>query len=292
MQVDFLSATVGLSLKVKVYVNPLPGSFICKWDFGDGSEVETVEDKLTSSHLYENTDFYTVKLTLIDQSDDSKEYKVIKSIGVSEVTKTQLPGSIYDLIDTYVPSDIFGEMPISVKQQYIEKWQLYIQPLVDRDVLHRIPIEQYNNELYYEALENQLIMELAAYDFMVDRVSLMLGASAEGVIANNSSSTSSSEESTSTAGSEAVKRIQTGPSEVEFFDQVDSDSKTTSSVVKAMQPGGIIDILKQKICMLAGRLDIYLPICDRPGVVVVPKVVNRRVRTPLGGPDPGYPVKK
>ena len=200
----------------------------------------------------------------------------------------QLPGSIYELIDTYIPEDIFGKLTLKEKQQFIEKWQLYIQPLVN----HEVPIEEFNNELYYEALENQLIMELAAYDYMVVQISLMVGATAESVKESNSSSTSESESSESSRGSGEVKRIQTGPTEVEFFNDTDSESKTSSNVIKAMQPGGVIDILKQNLCMLAERLSIYLPICRTVKKVVVPKVVNHRRPGPLDGPDPGFPVKR
>ena len=199
-----------------------------------------------------------------------------------------MPGSIYELIDTYIPEDIFGKLTLKEKQQFIEKWQLYIQPLVN----HEVPIEEFNNELYYEALENQLIMELAAYDYMVVQISLMVGATAESVKESNSSSTSESESSESSRGSGEVKRIQTGPTEEEFFNYTDSESNTSSNVIKAMQPGGVIDILKQNLCMLAERLSIYLPICRTVKKVVVPKVVNHRRPGPLDGPDPGFPVKR
>lgn len=135
-------------------------------------------------------------------------------------------------------------------------------------------------------------MELAAYDFMVVQISLMVGATAESVKESNSSSSSESESPESSQGSGEVKRIQTGPTEVEFFNDTDSESKTSSNVIKAMQPGGVIDILKQNLCMLAERLSIYLPICRTVKKVVVPKVVNHRRPGPLDGPDPGFPVNK
>lgn len=242
---------------------------------------------VTASHLYEASGDYVVKMTITNNVGGVALSKT-QVIGVSEEVKTQLPGSIYELIDTYIPEDIFGKLTLKEKQQFIEKWQLYIQPLVN----HEVPIEEFNNELYYEALENQLIMELAAYDYMVVQISLMVGATAESVKESNSSSTSESESSESSRGSGEVKRIQTGPTEVEFFNDTDSESKTSSNVIKAMQPGGVIDILKQNLCMLAERLSIYLPICRTVKKVVVPKVVNHRRPGPLDGPDPGFPVKR
>lgn len=287
--VDFLSTVVGLNARFRAFADELPHDFTVTWVFGDG-KTESHVGVVTASHLYENPGDYVVKVTITNNYGGENLSKT-NVIGVSDQVNTQLPGSIYELIDTYIPEDIFGKVSLKEKQQFIEKWQLYIQPLVN----HEIPIEEFNNELYYEALENQLIMELAAYDYMVVQISLMVGATAESVKDSNSTSSSeseSSESSESSRGSGEVKRIQTGPTEVEFFNDTDSESKTSSNVIKAMQPGGVIDILKQNLCMLAERLSIYLPICRTVKKVVVPKVVNHRRPGPLDGPDPGFPVKK
>ena len=231
-----------------------------------------------------------------------------QSISVSDRVKTHLSDSIYVLINTYIPESIFGYVPIGVKKQFIEKWQLYIQPLVN----HCIPIEEYNNELYYEALENQLIMELAAYDFMVLQISNMVKATANVITENNSytkeevedmacvraggtpgsSSSSSSSSSRGSGGTGSVKAIKTGPTEVQFNDDFEQESDSASNALKAMQPRGLIDLLKQELCMLAERLDIYLPICDQIPVTKVPRVVNRRRKGLLSGPDPFGVVKK
>lgn len=288
--VDFLSTVVGLNARFRAFADELPHDFTVTWVFGDG-KTESHVGVVTASHLYENPGDYVVKVTITNNYGGENLSKT-NVIGVSDQVNTQLPGSIYELIDTYIPEDIFGKVSLKEKQQFIEKWQLYIQPLVN----HEIPIEEFNNELYYEALENQLIMELAAYDYMVVQISLMVGATAESVKDSNSTSSSESESesesSESSRGSGEVKRIQTGPTEVEFFNDTDSESKTSSNVIKAMQPGGVIDILKQNLCMLAERLSIYLPICRTVKKVVVPKVVNHRRPGPLDGPDPGFPVKK
>lgn len=284
--VDFLSTIVGLNARFRAFADELPRSFTATWVFGDG-ETESHQGVVTVSHSYELSGDYVVQLIITD-NDTGLEVTLSRVIGVTDKVNTQLSGSIYDLIDTYIPEDIFGKLSLQEKQQFIEKWQLYIQPLVN----HEVPIEEFNNELYYEALENQLIMELAAYDYMVLQVSLMVGATAETIIGSNSSSSSESEGSSSSTGSGEVKRIQTGPTEVEFFNDTESESKNSSNVIKAIQPGGVIDMLKQNLCMLAERLSIYLPICRTVKKVVVPRVVNRRIPGPLDGPDPGFPIKK
>ena len=88
-------------------------------------------------------------------------------------------------------------------------------------------------------------------------------------------------------GENSVKHITTGPTEVEYFNGEDFLGDAISAIVKAMNPDGVIALMRNQVCMLAARLDIYLPICQRlPDQKVVPRVVNRRKKTFLGGPDP------
>ena len=159
-EVDFLSTVVGLNARFRGFADELPHDFTVTWVFGDG-KTESHVGVVTASHSYEASGDYVVKMTITNNVGGAALSKT-QVIGVSEEVKTQLPGSIYELIDTYIPEDIFGKLTLKEKQQFIEKWQLYIQPLVN----HEVPIEEFNNELYYEALENQLIMELAAYDYI------------------------------------------------------------------------------------------------------------------------------
>ena len=230
-------------------------------------------------------------MSIVDSNNRPVE-KVTKTVLISDKVKTHLSNSIYVLINTYIPYSIFGKVPSSVKQQFIEKWQLYIQPLVN----HEIPVEDFNNELYYEALENQLIMELAAYDYMILSIQNVINATSQTIIKDNSqgsecgggysSQSSGSSSDTSSASGGSIKKIVTGPTEVEYFNDTESEKDFISNITKATQPGGFIDILKQNLCMLAGRLDIYLPICENQTMVVVPRVVNRRRPRLLDGPDP------
>lgn len=301
MVVDFNFTTVGLRVTFKNLSDGVPLGTKYQWDFGDG---ETSFQK-NPVHHYKCAGDYSVTLQVID--NDTKEIlgQSEDDILITDFVKTHLPCSIYCLIDTYIPKNIFGTVSAKVKRQFITKWQLYIQPLVN----HCIPIEQYANELYYEALENELIMELAAYDYMVLQVNLMVQATAAAVKDNNAIQTSSSSSSKNPLGpltgqsssteqdanggitSGRVKKIQTGPTEVEYFDDAAQDSDFASNAIKALGEDGTLDVLKENICMLAERLDIYLPICNRPSAKrVVPRVVNRRNPGFLGGPDPVEPI--
>lgn len=281
--VDFKYTTNGLEVNFKNLSDDYPLDHIWMWDFGDDS----TSNEESPKHTYAVSDFYRVVLSVSD-SEGNLVDRVSKRILVSDLVKTHLTDTIYNLIDTYIPSYIFGEITTELKQQFIGKWQLYLQPLVN----HEIPIEEYSNEGYYEALENQLIMELAAYDFMVVRANQMISAASAKVLDDNSSS-SGGESQVVAGGQGSIKKITTGPTEVEYFDIGSEDNETISGVTKAMQPGGILDTLRNNLCMLAERLDIYLPICrDTSTTSVVPQVVNRRIPRGLDGPNPPVLVKK
>lgn len=276
MVVDFNYATVGLKVTFENLSTGVPSDYTYHWDFGDNTQ-STLNNP---THEFDKPGFYKVILVVKDPASNtvgSSEQRV----PVTDKAKTHLSGSIYQLIDTYIPENIFGVVTTSTKRQFFEKWQLYLQPLVN----HCIPLQEYNNEMYYEALENQLIMELAAYDFMSVQVANMVKAQAQSILENNTTSSSGgSEPSDGYQGD--VKKIQTGPTQVEYFNPNEDESDLASNIIKALGPGGLLDMMKENLCMLAGRLDIYLPICERPTRVVVPKAVNKRIKGPLSGPDP------
>jgi peptidase S8 and S53, subtilisin, kexin, sedolisin len=276
MVVDFNYATVGLKVTFENLSTRVPSDYTYHWDFGDNTQ-STLNDP---THEFDKPGFYKVILVVKDPASNtvgSSEQRV----PVTDKAKTHLSGSIYQLIDTYIPENIFGVVTTSTKRQFIEKWQLYLQPLVN----HCIPLQEYNNEMYYEALENQLIMELAAYDFMSVQVANMVKAQAQSILENNTTSSSGGSEPPDGYQGD-VKKIQTGPTQVEYFNPNEDESDLASNIIKALGPGGLLDMMKENLCMLAGRLDIYLPICERPTRVVVPKAVNKRIKGPLSGPDP------
>lgn len=276
MVVDFNYATVGLKVTFENLSTGVPSDYTYHWDFGDNTQ-STLNNP---THEFDKPGFYKVTLLVKDPASNtvgSSEQRV----PVTDKAKTHLSGSIYQLIDTYIPENIFGVVTTSTKRQFIEKWQLYLQPLVN----HCIPLQEYNNEMYYEALENQLIMELAAYDFMSVQVANMVKAQAQSILENNTTSSSGGSELPDGYQGD-VKKIQTGPTQVEYFNPNEDESDLASNIIKALGPGGLLDMMKENLCMLAGRLDIYLPICERPTRVVVPKAVNKRIKGPLSGPDP------
>ena len=107
------------------------------WDFGDSTEEY---NRRQVTHTYNESGFYDVTVSYTD-SKNSQTYSYSQTIVVNLDAKTSLTGSIYDLIDYYLPKEIVTSMTLQEKQMYINKWQLYIHPLVD----HFIPKQEYNN---------------------------------------------------------------------------------------------------------------------------------------------------
>lgn len=274
-------------LEVSFMINSkVPAEATFDWDFGDDTEVVHLRQP---THVYEKPGFYTVTLQIKSRKCGYIQ-EVQKLIILSTVVKTRLTDSIYCLIDYLIPKELVSKMSSDEKSLYINKWQLYIHPLVDRSSGEEIPIAEYNNELYYEGLENQLVMELAAWDYLNVEIMKVLTSTANYLRELNSNSSSGEGDEDSAKG-ERIKKIQTGPTEVEYYDSL---SESNSSLFKAysqlVKPGGFMDEMRKNLCMLAQRLNIYLPFCSQPYNLVIPEVVNHRDPGVLGGPNPLAPL--
>lgn len=282
VEFGFIPIISGLTVKFRL-TGQVPSTMPVDWDFGDSSQEY---NKRQVTHEYSESGFYEVTVSYTD-SKKGKTYSYSKTIIVNIESKTNLTGSIYDLIDYYLPQEIVTHMSLEEKQMYINKWQLYIHPLVN----HFIPAEEYNNELYYEGLENQLIMELSVFDFLYTKLYNLLARAGQYL----SNVTGINEQETDAIGNsrgDRIKQITTGPTEVQYYDTMsESISSLYSTYYKALQPGGLIDTIRKNLCMLAERLEIFIPFCQHHRTVVPPKVVNRRDPGLLGGPNPTFPIK-
>ena len=277
---DFAYVVKGLEVSFRI-IGKVPGKLRFHWDFGDSTPTSDLKNPV---HIFKERGFYTITLTITTE-DGSSSKELYKNLVFSDLLKTRLSDSIYNLINYYIPKEIRKELTPEEKNTYINKWQLYIQPLVNRAEGEEIPLEYYNDELYYEGLENQLIMELAIWDFLnVELSKILLNT---GMYFKESSTESGEGDDVE----QRIKKIVTGPTEVEYFDKTtEASSKIFSTYIKALQPGGIVDQIKQNLCTLAQRLEIYLPFCDAINKSIQPRVVNRRNPGPLGGPNPTYPL--
>lgn len=293
MNLAFVYVAKGLEVSFKV-LNKVPADATIGWDFGViGGE----SSELNPTFTYESPGYYTATLTVIENPPEGEPIisTVSQVLLVSDGdVKTHLNDSIYNLIDLYVPANLVDDgMTLQQKTTFIQKWQLYLGPLVN----HCIPMEEYTNELYYEGLENQLVMELAVWDFLNMQIISLLTGTGQYIDSLTYQSVNTHgegedpeeepvEDDQVKAG--RVKRIQTGPTEVEYFDEL-SDSLSTlyKAYSEALKPNGIIDVLRQNLCNLASRLRIFLPMCDNAyRSVKVPRVVNRRHPKGIDGPNP------
>jgi hypothetical protein len=292
MNLAFVYVAKGLEVSFKV-LNKVPADATIGWDFGViGGE----SSELNPTFTYESPGYYTATLTVTENPPEGEPIvsTVSQVLLVSDGdVKTHLNDSIYNLIDLYVPANLVDDgMTLQQKTTFIQKWQLYLGPLVN----HCIPMEEYTNELYYEGLENQLVMELAVWDFLnMQIISLLTGTGQyidsltyQSVNTHGEGEDPEEEPVDDQVKAGRVKRIQTGPTEVEYFDEL-SDSLSTlyKAYSEALKPNGIIDVLRQNLCNLASRLRIFLPMCDNAyKPVKVPRVVNRRHPKGIDGPNP------
>ena len=293
MNLAFVYVAKGLEVSFKV-LNKVPADATIGWDFGViGGE----SSELNPTFTYESPGYYTATLTVTENPSEGEPIvsTVSQVLLVSDGdVKTHLNDSIYNLIDLYVPANLVDDgMTLQQKTTFIQKWQLYLGPLVN----HCIPMEEYTNELYYEGLENQLVMELAVWDFLNMQIISLLTGTGQYIdsltyqsVNTHGEGDDPEEEPVDDDQVKAgrVKRIQTGPTEVEYFDEL-SDSLSTlyKAYSEALKPNGIIDVLRQNLCNLASRLRIFLPMCDNDyKPVKVPRVVNRRHPKGIDGPNP------
>ena len=258
---------------------PIKASF--NWDFGDSKGGSS--SSIAPEYQYEKEGFYSVTLTITPEDTSTPNTIITNTVVVGKNVNTRLSDSIYNLIDFYLPSDIAETISPNQKILYIQKWQSYISPLVN----HEIPEDEIYNELYYESLENQLVMELAVLDYLTTRVNSTL-INTSNFLEHLTKVNTSDLDNEASDIEQDIKKITTGPTEVEYYERFsDSVSSLYKVYTQAIKPGGTIDELRNNVCVLAERLDILLPFCTRRyNDVVVPKVGIPRKSSFLGGPDP------
>lgn len=280
MNVAFVYVTKGLQVSFRI-ISKVSAGVTTSWDFGD-SNGSSSNDR-SPSYTYETAGFYTVTLR-VTKDEETIEQSQLVMVSEDESITTHLSDSIYNLIDNYIPPEL-GNITMDQKVTYITKWQLYLGPLVNHEILP----DKYQDELAYEGLENQLVMELAAWEYLNVQLTALL-AKTNDFFSKFQSQSGTSEEDSEDPNTR-IKSITTGPTEVEYYDKFsDSIASWWKYYMQALQPGGIIDELRINLCTLAQRLEIYLPFCDKVRTSVVPKVVNRRKAGPLGGPNPIAPL--
>ena len=217
MDVAFSYVTKGLQTSFHILTR-VPAKATLSWDFGDFKGSSELRNPV---YDYEEDGIYTVTLTITPEDGDPITTEQTVMVSSDENINNHLSASIYELIDNYIPQEL-DKMTFEQKSTYIIKWQLYIGPLVN----HAITPDKYQDELAYDGLENQLIMELAAYDYLNVQMTALLNQTKsflERVTSSDSESSNENNTEKSEDGAMRIKRITTGPTEVEYFDKA-SDS--------------------------------------------------------------------
>lgn len=211
-----------LSVKFLDLSTNTPTSWL--WDFGDVS----TSTSQNPTHVYAASGKYIVKLTSTNTDGSSV---LQREIIVS--TTPILPIPLKSFVNLKLPSGI--TVSEEAKDAYIAQWQLFLQPLV----IPSISDVNVFNETAYPPLANALIAMLAAYSIMSD----------------NAYTSGISSASSGTGGSSGVvKKIVTGPSEVEF-----QETKDLQKILYGEQ--GLLKQLESELCTLASRLLVKLPMC-------------------------------
>lgn len=219
-----------------------PTSF--QWDFGDGGN-STVENP---GHTYNSTGFYNVSLIATNDDGDSEQLSMIIGLGeYNDMVSKTLP----ELISLELPSNIIEQDSMGKILTYIQKWQVFLQPMVIEPNI--LAVEDTHNEFKWPGLVNLLIAKLVSYDFIISNASKYATNPAG---SNNNVDDNSNKKN--------IKSIETGPAKTEWFDENNSESamqlgKAYSAITI---PGGLLDQIKQSACQLASRNNIYLSMCD------------------------------
>ena len=226
------------------------------WDFGDGNNSN---DK-SPSHTYTEMGFFTVTLTATNNEGSNS---LTLTIGASDIND-MLNASIFELVDHYIHCALAGEMTASEKLSLIQKWQLYLQPLVH--VPYPVSVEDTHNEFKWPGLVNLLIAQLVAYDITVQ--------AANQIISSTMSTGCDSTSTETSTGNQQIKSIETGPAKTEWYEDKSSEDikNFADAISSATRAGGAIDMMKGAICMLAQRVSIYLPICGELDISIMPRV--------------------
>lgn len=231
-----------------------PTSFL--WDFGDGN-ISTEESPV---HTYNELGFFSVKLIAISEEGSSEPLEMKVLVGKDIINSFN--ANILELVSYYTPNNL-SDVNTIVKQTLIQKWQMYLQPLV------YIPYPVDPMDVFIESrwppLVNNLIAQLVSHDIILNGASKFL------IDLSNPEST----EITDKKGS--IKSIETGPAKTEWYENSKIDiEKIGKAYESATKPGGIFDMLKEGICQLSARVRIYLPMCGQLSHdVIAPSVITK-----------------
>ena len=106
MNTAFSYTTVGLTVTFQ-NLSTIPSECTRYWKFGDGA----TGTGTYQIHRYKRCGIYTVEMYIKDK-DGNEIGNSSQTILVTNMVKTHLSGSIYTLIDVYLPAELVGKFPL------------------------------------------------------------------------------------------------------------------------------------------------------------------------------------
>ena len=154
-----------------------------------------------------------------------------------------------------IPTGLRDQIEDNEKHSMISTWQKYLYPLIPASITKPLNVVDVHLEMQYDCLVNELVAKLTAYELIVQAANQFTTGSAIGATASITSSTSTPDK----------KKIQTGPSSVEWHpdNTTDQQNSAGAAISAATKSGGSLDQLKALICQLSKRLRISLPMCGQ-----------------------------
>lgn len=250
----FAYTKIGKAIKFINLSTSLNESPTFAWAFGDDTNST---DKDPAEKTYTNDGIYEVTLTVTNNIDEVDSLTLKLAIG--DNSNDILTTSLIEYVDTFISSGLTeGIITKAEKISIIQQWQNFIYPMIEDPIIDSSNIY---NETKWPLLGNKLVAQLTAYDMLIKIINMVIVASANTIITNDS------DNQTNTI--QQKKSIETGPAKVEWYsatETLDGVSKILSSYMKS---GGMIDDMKNSICETAKRLKVYIPtICGDNNKVI------------------------
>lgn len=208
---------------------------VWEWDFGFLTAGNpTLSTQQNPTQLFPKPGTYKVSLKASNDDGESILSKnLVINVGII------YPYTIKDLVALDLPNNI------SLNEQFFEitqnKWFLFFKdgqsPVVEEENIYE--------EAYYKPILRNLIAKLIVHDFLEQSINSAI-----------QSSLNSFQQGGSQGG---IKKVETGPTNAEWHDKTDQIANLTKAGNK--NSNSPIDRLKDEICQLASRAQVYLPMC-------------------------------
>lgn len=241
------------------------------WDFGDGTS-STGPGNNSVRHTYIQEGFYNVTLSVTAAGLGAEVTSMTVSLG-PRINGPALAKPILIRLNDRVPLTLQTVVTTSMIWELIRNWQEFLGPLCNP------AIEDIYNEFAWPNLELQLLEELIFFDILDDRIKNYL----LGLVGNGPLTSSGTSASTSKGG---IKKIVTGPTEVEWYNEAQSLEGFTKQLEILTMKGGLLDNSRLLICTLASRLKVILFLCPELNKPHFAPIIGR---TPPTAPGP-YPI--